>query len=651
MARDEENPHKCRVHFEPDGFDITVEPGTSLLEAAHASGVLLDAVCGGYGRCGRCKVRVKGKASVLRGSQRATIPTDSERNLLACTTTVEGDLEVFIPESSRIGIHQILEASERVPLKAISPLVRKSHLLISPPSLQDNLSDVERLRRALENEDQRRAGMSLPVLRTIPAAMRKKEWDVTVSFAETVSGHEIVAVEPGDTSLRLLGICVDVGTTTVVLSLIDLSSGETIHTESTYNKQIVCGEDVLSRITYAEEHGTRNLTRLVTETINYLITEACDKASEKLNKRVSPVEIISASVSGNPAMIHFLLGLDTRNMRLEPYVPVSNAPQCPRAYELNLVINPNSMVFISPGRSGYVGGDVLSDVLASGMHLRKNLSLLIDVGTNGEVVLGRKDWMICCSCSAGPAFEGGEVSSGMRAMRGAIDRLQIERSGEIRFHTIGEADPLGICGSGLVDLISDLFVHGIIDRSGNFDRSRSDRIREGSDGELEFVIAKRGKRELAKGWVDEAPSEITVRETDIQNILRTKAAIYSGCSVLLKSMDHEFSDLHEIIIAGGFGQYLDIRKAILVGLFPDIDIKKYRFIGNGSLEGARLMLLSRQKRRELYKIYKNMTYFELSVSGLFFDEFTSALFLPHTNVDLFPSSRTIVNNVNHQEAN
>jgi len=349
-------------------------------------------------------------------------------------------------------------------------------------------------------------------------------------------------------------------------------------------------------------------------------------------------------------MIHFLLGLDTRNMRLEPYVPVCNAPQCPRAHELNLVIDPDSMVFISPGRSGYVGGDVLSDVLASGMHLRKSLSLLIDVGTNGEVVLGRKDWMICCSCSAGPAFEGGEVSSGMRAMRGAIDRLQIARSGEIRLHTIGEAEPLGICGSGLVDLISDLFVHGIIDRSGKFDRSRSDRVRESPDGELEFVIARRGKRELAKGWVDDAPTEITVRETDIQNILRTKAAIYSGCSVLLKSMDHEFSDLHEIVIAGGFGQYLDIRKAILVGLFPDIDIKKYRFIGNGSLEGARLLLLSRQKRRELYKIYRNMTYFELSVSGLFFDEFISALFLPHTNVDLFPSSRTIINNVNHQGA-
>jgi len=641
MASDIGANGKCRVRFEPDGVSAEVPIGTTILDAAHSRDILIDSVCGGAGRCGRCRVRVKGNAAVIRGSEKVTMPSTAEKIVLACMATAEGDVEVFVPESSRIGIHQILEDSEHVALKGVSPLINKVHLHLSPPTLEDNLSDLERIRRSLQISQQRHAGVPLSVLRQIPGAVRQKDWEITVTFAETFSDNIIVAVEPGDTRKDTYGVCIDIGTTTVVLSLIDLVTGDTLETESTYNKQIVCGEDVLSRISYAEDHGTQKLTRLVSETINYLISRACENASKALGRAIDPRKIVSAAVAGNPAMIHFLLGLETKNMRLEPYIPVSNAPQCPTMGELKLIMNPSSLVFISPGRSGYVGGDVLADVVASGMHLTKKISLLIDVGTNGEVVLGCKDWMVCCSCSAGPAFEGGEVSSGMRAMRGAIDRIQITDSGDVKFHTIGEADPLGICGSGLVDLVSGLFVQDMIDRSGNFEEGASDRIRVSPDGELEFFIARRGRGELAKGWVDEKPTEISVRETDIQNILRTKAAIHSGCSVLLKGMDRELDDVTQIIIAGGFGRYIDIRKAIIIGLFPDIDIRKYRFIGNGSLEGARLALLSKQKRREMFKVYKNMTYFELSVSGMFYDEFTSSLFLPHTDLDLFPSVKSL----------
>jgi len=638
----------CRVHFDPDGVSIDVPTGTTLLEAAQRAGVPIDSVCGGAGRCGRCKVRVTGSVSVSGEEPSPESRSGKPRMVLACMGTITGDVNVHVPESSRIGIHQILEASEHVELKALSPLVRKVHLHLPKPTLEDNLSDLDRIRRSLLNAEDRSAKIGLPVLRTIPRVVREKDWEITLSIAETTVGKRIVKIEPGDTTDSMYGIAVDIGTTTVVLRLIDMVTGKTLTTESTYNKQIVCGEDVLTRIFYAEEHGTSTMTKLIIQTIDFLISEACEHASKLTGKKIRPTDILSASISGNPAMIHFFLMLDTSNMRLEPYIPVANLIPFVHADDIPLNINPNSLVYICPGRASYIGGDVLADVLASGMHLSKKLSLLIDVGTNGEVVLGNKDWMVCCSCSAGPAFEGGEVSCGMRAMQGAIDRISITRSGDVRFHTIGDVEPLGICGSGLIDLISELFVHDYIDRRGVLNPTASKRIRKLESGESAFYIAHRGKGKLVKDW-GEQPTEILITDTDIQNILRTKAAIYSGCSVLLKSLEYDFEDVSQVIIAGGFGRYLNIRKAITIGLLPDIDLKKYRFIGNGALEGARLTLLSSQKRNEILDIYRKMTYFELSISALFFEEFSSALFLPHTDIERFPSVKSFLNKEHHDE--
>jgi uncharacterized 2Fe-2S/4Fe-4S cluster protein (DUF4445 family) len=638
----------CRVHFDPDGVSIDVPTGTTLLEAAQRAGVPIDSVCGGAGRCGRCKVRVTGSVSVSGEEPSPESRSGKPRMVLACMGTITGDVNVHVPESSRIGIHQILEASEHVELKTLSPLVRKVHLHLPKPTLEDNLSDLDRIRRSLLNAEDRSAKIGLPVLRTIPRVVREKDWEITLSIAETTVGKRIVKIEPGDTTDSMYGIAVDIGTTTVVLRLIDMVTGKTLTTESTYNKQIVCGEDVLTRIFYAEEHGTSTMTKLIIQTIDFLISEACEHASKLTGKKICPTDILSASISGNPAMIHFFLMLDTSNMRLEPYIPVANLIPFVHADDIPLNINPNSLVYICPGRASYIGGDVLADVLASGMHLSKKLSLLIDVGTNGEVVLGNKDWMVCCSCSAGPAFEGGEVSCGMRAMQGAIDRISITRSGDVRFHTIGDVEPLGICGSGLIDLISELFAHDYIDRRGVLNPTASKRIRKLESGESAFYIAHRGKGKLVKDW-GEQPTEILITDTDIQNILRTKAAIYSGCSVLLKSLEYDFEDVSQVIIAGGFGRYLNIRKAITIGLLPDIDLKKYRFIGNGALEGARLTLLSSQKRNEILDIYRKMTYFELSVSALFFEEFSSALFLPHTDIERFPSVKSFLNKEHHDE--
>jgi len=635
-------PEESTVRFEPDGITMKVAPGTTVLDAALDGGVMIDSVCGGAGRCGRCKVMVRGAAGIVHGAGKSVVSAEAPKTVLACLTTVEGDLEVSVPEYSRVGVHQILETSENVPLKELSPLARKVHLKLPLPSLKDNLGDAERLRRALKKEEDKGARIPLSVLRTFPAAMRKGNWAITVTIAECQNGSEIVAIEPGDTSKHLCGLAIDIGTTTVVVSLIDMISGSTLATESTYNQQIVHGEDVLTRITYAEEHGAQKLTRQILDTIRTLIPMACEKASKKTGRKITPSCIMSASVSGNPTMMHFLLGLDTRNIRYEPYIPVVNIPQYLRAEELGLAINPEALVYICPGRSSYVGGDVLADVVASGMHLKRDIALLIDVGTNGEAVLGCKDWMVACSCSAGPAFEGGEVSSGMRAMQGAIDRIQIDPASEVKFHMIGDKGPLGICGSGLIDLVAGLFINGFIDRHGNLAKGKTKRIREGEDGDIEFFIAKRGKGGNVKGLMDVAPGDIAVKESDIQNILRTKAAIYSGCSVLLKTMGYDFRDLSQIAIAGGFGHYLDVRKAMIIGLLPDVEMKRYRFIGNGALEGARLALLSKQKRKELQKIYENMTYLELSVNNTFFEEFTSSLFIPHTDLGRFPSVKELM---------
>lgn len=641
MTEKKKSSGEATVKFEPDGISTEVQKGTTVLDAAIRCGVLIDSVCGGGGRCGRCKVKVSGPMGSVQ-DRKAPVAQAVSKNILACLATVEGDMEVSVPDVSRIGVHQILETSETVPIEDISPLVRKVYLKLPPPSLKDNLSDFERLRRTLKNEEDRNAYIPLPVLRALPSTLRKGNWEVTVSIAESQNGGEIVAIEPGNTSKNLFGLAIDIGTTTVVLSLFNMLTGEMLATESTYNQQIIYGEDVLTRITYAEENGVQKLTKAIIDAISGLIPKACESASRKLVHRLSPTEIISASVSGNPTMIHFFLGLDPKHIRYEPYIPAVDVPHYFSAEEIGLPINPSALIYICPSRSSYVGGDVLADVVASGMHLRKSLTLLIDVGTNGEAVLGCKDWMVACSCSAGPAFEGGEVSSGMRAMTGAIDRIQIDPTGEVKFHTIGDAEPLGICGSGLIDLIAGLFVDGFIDRHGNLSRGKTKRIRESEQGDLEFFIAKRGKGSSGKLQGQEVSGDITIRNSDIQNILRTKAAIYAGCSVLLKSMGHTFKDLSQVVIAGGFGHYLDIRKAMIIGLFPEAKMENYRFIGNGALEGARLALLSKQKRKELQEIYVNMTYLELSVNNLFFEEFTSALFIPHTDMGRFPSVKEIL---------
>jgi uncharacterized 2Fe-2S/4Fe-4S cluster protein (DUF4445 family) len=414
-----------------------------------------------------------------------------------------------------------------------------------------------------------------------------------------------------------------------VVELVNVGTGDIVAKKAAYNKQVIHGEDVLTRILHAEEekNGLQDLRKLIVETINYLLEEAMKEADVKRN------EICYGAAAGNTVMTHLLLGLNPAHIRREPYIPTANFFPLIKAKETGIKINPEGYFYILPCRSSYVGGDITADVLASALHRTDKLSLLIDVGTNGEVVLGNKDWMVSCSCSAGPAFEGGEVDYGIRATRGAIEKVALTTSLDVKYATIGNVKPKGICGTGLIDLLAELFTHGVIDRSGRIRSLDSPRIRDGKEGK-EFVVVWANETKINKDMV--------ITEVDIRNIIRTKAAVYAAASVLLKTMKHSFDDVEQIFIAGGFGNYLDTRKSIWLGLLPDVSPEKFKFIGNGSLAGARLTIISRKSRKESIEIAKKMTYIELSVTPSFFNEFTSAMFLPHTDIEKFPSAKELV---------
>lgn len=617
------------VRFHPDEKEIVVMKGTNIMEAAISAGVYIDSICGGRGRCGKCKVIIE-KGEPRKDQHELLKKSDIDKGYaIACLTYVENDTEVLVPEESRLGLHQILKSSEIESVSELNPLVRKQYLEMDPPTLEDNISDLSRLERALEEREICDTCVSLPLLKNFSKILRKEEWKVTLTFADAGKESTVVDIESGDTTQNLHGIAVDIGTTTVVVELVDLLTGKVIDIEADYNKQVMFGEDVLTRILYAteEEGGLPKLKKAIVSTINYLIGLLC----QRNNLRRRDIQFMTAA--GNTTMTHLFLGLDPAQIRMDPYIPVANNIPFVRAKETGIKINRSAFVYCLPGRSSYVGGDITADILATGLHKKDELALLIDVGTNGEVVLGNKEWMVSCSCSAGPAFEGGEVDFGIRATNGAIERVTLTPDLEAKYETIGKVKPKGICGSGLIDLLAELFMHGAINKAGQFEDTGSKRIRPGDEGK-EFVVV----------WAEDTNinKDMVISEVDIRNIMRTKAAVFAACSVLLKTMNYKFSDIEKLYVAGGFGNYLDVRKSVYLGLLPDVNTELYSFIGNGAVAGSRLVLLDESKLDEAKDIVRTMTYIELSVNPMFYNEFTSALFFPHTDIDLFPTAKELL---------
>jgi len=508
------------ITFLPTNRSISVDGSTSILQAATMVGVRINAVCGGEGSCGKCKVIIK----------KGTVNSNLLGNgyVLACKSFPLSDLEVYVPEQNELKI---------------------------------------------------------------------------VGLKKTIEGNRPIA--------RGLGLAFDIGTTTVVGSLVDLDSKRVIRTYSDYNKQINTGADVLSRILYAKK-GLNELNRLILETLNSIISKLLD---ENEKERVSYV-----IVAGNTTMIYLLLKKNPEVIRTETFPETKYETTC--ADNLGLKLNAKAKVFCVPGISGYVGGDIVSDIIASELYKDNKTTLLIDVGTNGEVVLGNKDWVMACSSSAGPAFEGGEVKCGVRAMAGAIERITI--TDRIMFSTIEDCKAVGICGSGLIDLVAELFKNSIIDRAGNINIGKP------------FTLTSDRKK------IFKITEDVYIEEDEIKNIIRSKAAIFSACSTLLEKANLKFSDLDRIIVAGGFGNYLNLKNAITIGLLPDLPHERFKFIGNGAIAGTIAMLLDENKFRECNRLVERITYIDLNTDENFMKEYVSAMFLPHTNIDLFPSVKDTI---------
>ena len=613
------------------------------MQAAEKAGAYINSLCGGKGVCGKCRVQVT-NGKVLADKHSIGFLSKEELNegfVLACQTKVTSDMQVLIPPESRLEEEQIMTQGpvvdysqpEKVfvaklpsdPLSLFEPLVQKIYLELKEPSGEDNIADIDRIMRELKRRTEYQSfEISLRCLQGLAPKLRNNNWKVTATIARHGDLWRILQIEPGDTSDQNYGLALDVGTTTVVAQLVNLKSGDVLGAAGSHNLQSHYGEDVISRMVFAcsKEKGLNPLHEAVVENINNML-----KTLTKENG-IDIRQIIAIVAAGNTTMSHLLLGLIPCSIRLDPYVPTAHVFPQIRAAELNIHINPEGILETVSDVASYVGGDIVAGVLACGIADRPEVKALIDVGTNGEIAIGNNDWMVCCSASAGPAFEGGGISCGMRATRGAIERIEIN-DGRVMYRTIGKAKPRGICGSGLIDSIYELVRNKIIGQDGKFNLSSGDERIVEKDDDAAFIVAFSKETETGK--------DLAIKESDISNLIRSKGAVFAAIKSLIDYVGLSFNDIDTFFVAGGFGSYLDIPKAIAIGLLPDIDPKKIKFVGNSSLMGARMALLSTHAFERTIKIASGMTNIELSTYLPFMDEYVAALFLPHTDRKIFPS--------------
>lgn len=617
----------------PSGKSISGSPDISILESLKREDIFLTSSCGGKGTCGKCKIIVKSGSVNTRSAIKLTQEEIKKGYTLACQAFSEGDVFIEIPKESMLTLEGKIATGKSKDLQAllhstgagIEPLTERIVLQLPTPSLNDNISDLERLKRELFSKGLGCLRVPFRFLTDLAKTVRKKDWEVTLCIIHTEDCNEITNIFPDNKKTPRYGIAIDIGTTTLVTYLIDLTTGNLVDIASTYNSQIRFGDDVITRIVYATEHnGLRNLNKTVITDINIFLSLL------KKTHHIDSDSIDQFVIAGNTTMTHLFLGLDPSAIREEPYIPTANSFPLAFAGELGLKVNPNTPVYAFPCVASYVGGDIVSGVLAARLHKKQELSLFMDIGTNGEMVLGNSEWLVAAACSAGPCFEGSGMKHGMRATEGAIEDVRINRKTlEPEIKVIGDTVPIGICGSGMIDVVAEMFLTGILNQKGKLQREISKRIREGEDG-LEFVVYSQDGR------------DIVLTEPDIENIIRAKAAIYAGFSILLKEVGYTFDDIHKVYIAGGFGKFLDVEKAVILGMLPDISREKFEYMGNTSITGAYLCALSRKLREEAEEIARKMTYLELSVSRSFMDEYVSALFIPHTNIDAFLSVKELM---------
>ncbi|WP_449240583.1 ASKHA domain-containing protein [Desulfoscipio gibsoniae] len=495
----------------------------------------------------------------------------------------------------------------------LNPMSQKRYIELEQPSLLNNQADVDRLLGTLEN---RYSGLSVPLLlmNKVSEVLRNANWRVTATVARSGHAWQLVDIEPGDTTNRHLGLAVDLGTTTVVGYLVDMVTGKVLDMAADFNGQAAYGADILTRIYLAgTTSGRKQLQQAVVDTLNGIIGRLAQK-QDFYGGAISAV-----TVGANSTMVHLLLGVDPSRICMAPYIPVVNLPGYISASAIGLAVNPRAPIYCLPSVGSYVGGDIVAGILASGLHKKPELALFVDIGTNGEIVLGNNEWLVACAGAAGPALEGGVARDGMRAEPGAVYQVRIDPdTRQVHYRTIDGRKAVGICGSGLVDCLAELMLAGVIDRAGKF---------RGAD--KSFVVVPAADSATGK--------DITFTQTDINNIMRTKGAVNAALEVLLEGVGSRMNDISTFYAAGAFGQYLDLESAITIGFYPDLPRERMIRLGNSSGEGAKLVLLSEESRLEAEEIARNITYFELNANEAFMNKFVGSKFLPHTNLDYYPT--------------
>ena len=637
-----------KVTFQIQGgtpVEIECNAGDNLLELARRANVAIDAPCSGNGSCGKCRVQLLSGELESIPSRHIT-PEEYEAGWrLSCSCKVVGDCTVLVPDiasayQSRMKTADLSSPEEVAIFQETQEQLKESgivfenpflslELTMAEPTLEDTMPDNERLTRAIQEQlEVDTVEIPFCVMEKLASTLRREQFHVRVKGEKQGNTFRCMEITGAQDSV-IAGCAIDIGTTTVTMVLVDLATGKILAKGSSGNGQIRYGADVINRIIQQAKPGGRKSLQdaIIKETLNPIIANLCRSAG------ISARSILRLCVGANTTMNHLFVGVDAEPVRMEPYIPSFFSWEGLKAGDLKLPANPLAPVIIAPNIGSYVGGDITAGTLATGLWDSDEMSLFIDLGTNGEIVFGNRDFMMSCACSAGPAFEGGDISCGMRATDGAIEACVLDKDTMNPTLTIvGDAEqkPVGICGSGIIDIISELFRCGIINAKGLFVREGS-RVQRDEHGMGRFVLATSEESETGR--------EISINEVDIDNFIRAKGAIFSAIHTLLEAVDMDSSMIDRVYVAGGIGSSINMKNSVNIGMLPDVELEKFRYIGNSSLSGAYAMVMSDAAVEKCQQLATNMTYLELSTHPGYMDNFVAACFLPHTDARMFPNSR------------
>ncbi len=637
--------HKVTFKFE-NSEDVTVFAafGESLLEVARKTNVAIDAPCGGNGACGKCKVKLVGGTLDSKKTSHISDEEYAAGWRLACISKIIDDVEVLVPDiasayKSRMKMADLSSAEEVKIFEELKEQITevgielKNNLEVidvtmSAPTLDDTMPDNERFSWAVEEVtgmDKIRVPYS--VIKKMAHVFRASDFHVKAVIRKTGKDVFVYDVLPASEEPVVAGIAIDIGTTSVSAIIIDMLNGAVLAKGSAGNGQIRYGADVINRIIESGKPGGREKLQdaIIKETLNPLILNMCASA------KIKPAQVYRLAIGANTTMNHLLMGVDADPVRMEPYIPTFFKTNSLFASDIGLKVNPDAHIILAPNIGSYVGGDITAGAFVSMIWNKPEFSIFIDLGTNGEIVFGNSDFLMSCACSAGPAFEGGDISCGMRATDGAIEAIKLDKETlEPTYSVIGDpgTKPVGLCGSGIIDMIAELFRCGVINPKGQIIREGR-RIRRDEFGMGSYIIA----------FEEEAGSvkDVELTEADIDSFIRAKGAIFSAIRTMLSYCDFDISMIENVYVAGGIGSGINMGNAIEIGMFPDIPVEMYHYLGNTSLAGAYAMLYSTEAERKVYEIAQNMTYIELSNVPTYMDEFVAACFVPHTDKSLFPS--------------